>query len=80
MGTCGEYLRGSLDLLVVLQLLLRLAEGFDGGFQPVMPSEIPTLLAEVVYKCIAKAPVDRYQDVSELEKALRVVDQSGCAA
>ena len=37
---------------------------------PVAPPGVPADLAEVVLKCLAKDPADRYQSVKELEQAL----------
>ncbi len=40
-------------------------------------SDVPRDLAEVVYRCLAKKPADRFADVSELERALASCE---CAA
>ncbi|MFC1600733.1 molecular chaperone DnaK [Candidatus Sumerlaeota bacterium] len=43
---------------------------------PSLSEDVPSLLAEVVYKCMAKKPDDRYQSVAEIEKALQAAEEN----
>lgn len=42
-----------------------------------LQSDIPGDLEAIILRCLAKAPVDRFADVAELERALAVCDDAG---